>query len=92
MAFSKLSKSFQSKKIRTSQEINQDYNENAVQYGHKFTMTQELTASIGALREQMAQHAARMIEIKEESKKVPIQQAQTQPAPAQTNEGVEEHA
>lgn len=82
MAFSKLAKSFSTKKIRTSEEINKEYNENAVQYGHKSRQILTLQQHVEALKSEMAGHIRRMGEIQDEADKtppkpqeVPLQQA-----------------
>ena len=75
MAMPNIAKSFKQKKQRTKEEISNDYNQNAVQHGHKTYLIKEIQkqneAQIESLKTQLAEHLKRMGEIMEESKKLP---------------------
>lgn len=64
MSFSGLKKSFSQKKQRTSDEINQDYSNHAIQLGHK-------TRIIRQYQKEVEEHARRMTEINQEALDLP---------------------
>jgi hypothetical protein len=93
MAFSKLSKSFSAKKIRTPEEINKEYNENAVQYGHKSRQIVTLQQHVENLKAEMTGHLRRMGEIQEEADKTPAKPQEVPlQSPSQEMSQEQEHA
>lgn len=86
MAFGKVTKSFAPKKHRSPQEIDNDYNQQALNAGHKAALAQKLLSEV-------EEHHTIMLGLSEEARALPKPDLSTetlQPAQAMTQE--QEHA